>query len=165
MFTKHQPLRYFRVVAILAALAMFLVPIASHSFVAAQSAAPQSVSPEVVHTGTGPTGYEVTFRYYAPTATSVRIKGEWYFSDDAHSSTAPYGGTTGTSAGYLPSQWKPGDFPIASPNQTAANWPVNDMTLDPSTGVWSFTTPLPSGVFTYAFYVNCTAPAPGLSGC
>lgn len=66
---------------------------------------PRAFSPQVRHTGQPPTGYEVTFRYYDPTATSVRLRGEWYFSD-------PERTTTTSSAGYLPSQWKPGDFPI-----------------------------------------------------
>jgi enterochelin esterase-like enzyme len=119
----------------------------------------QLVSPEVVHTGTAPTGHEVTFRYYDPSATSVRIRGEWYFSDPADT-------TLTSSQGLLPTQWQPGDFPIAYPNQgPAANWPVAQMTLDTSTGVWSYTTPLPSGTFTYGFYVDCTSPAPQLSGC
>jgi enterochelin esterase-like enzyme len=118
-----------------------------------------SFSPEVIHTGTPPTGYEVTFRYYDPSATTVQVRGEWYFSNAANT-------TTSSSAGLLPSQWAPGDFPIAFPNQgPAPNWPVAQMTENPSTGVWSYTTPLPSGTFTYGFYVNCTSPPPGLTGC
>jgi len=118
-----------------------------------------SFSPEVIHTGTAPTGYAVTFRYYDPSATTVQIRGEWYFSNAAKT-------TTSSSEGLLPSQWAPGDFPIAFPNQgPAPNWPVAQMTLDKSTGVWSYTTPLPSGTFTYGFYVNCTSPPPGLTGC
>jgi enterochelin esterase-like enzyme len=31
------------------------------------------------------------------------------------------------------------------------------MTEDPATGIWSFTTPLPSGTFSYGFYVNCAS--------
>jgi enterochelin esterase-like enzyme len=124
-----------------------------------QSAHRGSFSPEVIHTGTAPTGYEVTFRYYDPSATTVQIRGEWYFSNAANT-------TTTSSAGTLPSQWAPGDFPIAFPNQgPAANWPVAQMTLNSSTGVWSYTTPLPSGTFTYGFYVNCTSPPPALTGC
>ena len=116
-------------------------------------------SPEVIHTGAPPTGYEVTFRYYDPGATTVQIRGEWFFSNAAST-------TTTSSAGLLPSQWAPGDFPIAFPNQgPAPNWPVAQMTLDPSTGVWSYSTPLPSGTFTYGFYVNCTSPPPTLAGC
>ena len=152
MSTEHKPMRYFRVVAILAALAMLLTPIASYSPVAAQSAAPQIVSPEVVHTGTGPTGYEVTFRYWDgnPATQNVKIRGEWYFSDAAHT-------TTTSSAGWLPSQWIPGAFPIAFPNRgAAANWPIHPMTQDPETLVWSFTTPMPSGTYTYGFLRNCT---------
>jgi enterochelin esterase-like enzyme len=150
--STHQPLRYFRIVAILAALAMFLAPIASHSSVAAQSAAPQIVSPEVTYTGTGPTGYEVTFRYYDgnPATTNVKIRGEWYFSTAA-------GTTITTSQGLLPSQWVPGAFPIAYPNSgAAANWPIHPMTQDPETLIWSFTTPMPSGTYTYGYLRNCT---------
>ena len=97
--------------------------------------------------------------YYDPTATTVQIRGEWFFSSPADTSTS-------SSQGLLPSQWQPGDFPIAYPNQgPAPNWPVAQMTLDKATGVWSYTTPLPSGTFTYGFYVNCTSPPPGLAGC
>ena len=118
-----------------------------------------NLKPKIVKTGTGPTGYQVTFRYYDPTATSVRLRGEWFFSNA--------GGTTTTSSlGLTPSQWAPGDFPIANPNQGAApNWPVVNMSENQQTGVWSYTTPMPSGTYTYGFYVNCTAAAPALAGC
>jgi enterochelin esterase-like enzyme len=105
-----------------------------------------------VHTGTGPTGYEATFRYYDgnPLTTNVKIRGEWYLSDVADT-------TTTTSAGRLPSQYQSGDFPIAHPNSGAApNWPVIPMMQDPITLVWSYTTPLPSGTWTYGFLKNCT---------
>ena len=126
--------------------------------VAALSATPafahpsHQFSPQVLHTGRAPTGYEVTFRYYDPSATTVQVRGEWFFSNAANT-------TTTSSLGLLPTQWSPGDFPIAFPNQgPAPNWPVAQMTLDHATGVWSYTTPLPSGTFTYGFYVNCTGP-------
>jgi enterochelin esterase-like enzyme len=108
------------------------------------------LSPEVRYTGQGPTGYTVTFQYWDPSATSVQIKGEWYFSSPSQT-------TTTSSQGLLPSQWSPGDFPIPYPNATAANWPVTAMTKNSRTGVWSYTTPLPSGVFTYGFFVNCSS--------
>src|SRR4051795_818738 len=92
------------------ALALMLAP-------AAHAQTPVVVSPEVTHTGTAPTGYTVTFRVYDPTATRMRIRGEWFFSGVADT-------TTTSSAGRLPSQWQPGDFPIANPNAgAAANWP------------------------------------------
>lgn len=121
---------------------------------------PPIVSPEVSKTGTGPTGYEVTIRVYDPTATRVRVKGEWYFSSPSESTGVP-----AVSPGRIPSQWRPGDFPMPFPNALAPNWPVNDLTLDPATGVWSFTTPLPPGTFTYALYRNCNATPPNLTGC
>jgi len=116
----------------------------------AAHAASTKLGPTVTRTGTGPTGYTVTFRYYNPTATRVQIKGEWYFS-------SPQDTTNTTSQGLLPAQWQPGDFPIAYPNATAANWPVSDMTKNPATGIWSFTTPLPSGNFNYGFFVDCAS--------
>ncbi len=109
-----------------------------------------SFSPQVLKTNKGPTGYTVTFRYRDPTATSVQIKGEWYFS-------SPSATTTTSSQGLLPSQWRPGDFPIAYPNSLAPNWPVTGMKLNAKTGVWSVTIPLPSGIFTYGFFVNCSS--------
>ncbi len=81
----------------------------------------------------------------------MRIEGEWYFSSPSQTTLA-------SSQGLLPTQWRPGDFPIAYPNSTARNWPVTSMSYDHRTGVWSYTTPLPSGVFTYGFYVNCASP-------
>ena len=112
--------------------------------------------PLAQRTGKSPTGYQVTFRYWAPAASSVRIEGEWYFSSPSQTTTA-------SSQGLLPTQWRPGDFPIAYPNSTARSWPVTSMSYDHRTGLWSYTTPLPSGVFTYGFYVNC--PSPGGQGC
>jgi enterochelin esterase-like enzyme len=47
------------------------------------------------------------------------------------------------------------------PNSTAANWPVTDMTRQGD--VWTFTTPLPSGTFSYGFYVDC--PSAAGAGC
>lgn len=120
-----------------------------------------ALSPQIVHTGRAPTGYTVTFRFRDPSATRVQLKGEWYFGNPYELSEL-----AGTSAsdvvqtpGLLPTQWRPGDIPLPYPNSNAANWPVIDMTKDGHTGVWSFTTPLPSGVFSYGFYVNCADPA------
>ncbi|WP_435175272.1 Ig-like domain repeat protein [Actinacidiphila sp. bgisy145] len=124
-------------------------------------AVPADLGPLVVHTGQGPTGYSVTFRVYDPTATSERIKGEWSFASAAQIAADP-----ANSSPRYGTDWQPGDFPLATPNAgSAANWPVAQMTKDDRTGVWSYTTPLPSGVFNYAFYRDCTAAAPALTGC
>src|SRR3954463_9031073 len=150
----EQMLKGPRVSALVGALALAagMVPAAAH----AQAPA---LAPQVVHTGTAPTGYEVTFRISDPSARRIRIKGEWFFSSEADSSFSPP-----TSAGRLPSQWRPGDFPLATPNTTDPNWPVADMVKD-ADGVWSYTTPLPSGWFTYQFYKDCDAAAPALRVC
>jgi enterochelin esterase-like enzyme len=117
------------------------------------------LAPQVTHTGTGPTGYQVTFRYRDPDATRVQIKGEWYFADpyELDALTTDDGSAIET-PGTLPAQWSPGDIPLAHPNSPAANWPVIDMKRGAG-GVWSYTTPLPSGTFTYAFYADCDDPA------
>ena len=114
----------------------------------AQEAAQVGVrfSPAVQYTGRPPTGYTVTFRYKAPTATSVRIIGEWSFINPTQS--------TGTSTPLLPpARWLPGAVPSS---EGAPYWPVSSMTEDRQTGVWSLTLPLPSGTFTYGFLVNCS---------
>lgn len=119
-------------------------------------------SPKVTATGKGPTGYEVTFHFAAPDAKRVQIKGEWSFARQSELGDAAGTPPAVETRGILPSDWQPGDFPIAYPNATAPNFPINDMTLEDD-GSWSFTTPLPSGIFTYAFYVDC--PAGDLKDC
>ncbi len=125
----------------------------------ASGAAPGNASrlgPDLRHTGKAPGGYEVTFRYYAPHAARVQIKGEWYFEDPgALPSLASTPGHPVQTPGILPSHWKPGDVPMQSPNSTAPNFPVTDMRQIGDSGVWTYTTPLPSGVFSYGFFVNC----------
>jgi enterochelin esterase-like enzyme len=122
------------------------------------AAAGSPLAPKVVHTGTGPTGYQVTFHFKAPTAHSVQIKGEWYFADPYRlSALAGTATSVVQTPGTTPAQWRPGDIPIGSPNSSAANWPVTAMTEDRHTGIWSYTTPLPSGVFSYGFYVDCAS--------
>ncbi|WP_416964638.1 alpha/beta hydrolase-fold protein [Streptomyces sp. Agncl-13] len=143
-----------RVRHLLALLAALLLTVGG-STAAAHGSTTRTFSPQVTHTGTGPTGYQVTFRYRDPQATRVQIKGEWYFANPYELSalSSPEGGTVET-PGTTPAHWRPGDIPIAYPNSPAANWPVVDMKRGAG-GVWTYTTPLPSGVFTYSFYVDC----------
>ncbi|MDT7847268.1 alpha/beta hydrolase-fold protein [Streptomyces justiciae] len=113
--------------------------------------------PNVRRTGKGPTGYEVTFRYRAPKARRVQLKGEWYFERPtalARRLTDP--DHLAETQGLLPSQWKPGDVPAPHPNSTSPVWPVVDMAKGRD-GVWTYTTPLPGGVFTYGFFVDADA--------
>ncbi len=144
------------VVALTAALLGLLVGSGSSQAQTTGSA----LSPVVQRTGKLPTGYTVTFRYRNPGATSVYLWGEWYFSSPGHAS--PY-----SSQGLVPTQWEPGDFPLGWPNiGTTAGWPLSNMAEDRRTGVWSYTTPLPSGEFNYAFAVDCTDAEMGsASGC
>ncbi|MEU4654817.1 alpha/beta hydrolase-fold protein [Streptomyces sp. NPDC023723] len=117
----------------------------------------RSAGPVIRHTGKRPTGYEVTFRYYAPKAKRVQIKGEWYFerpSALAQRLTTP--DHLVESPGLRPAQWRPGDVPIAHPNSTSPNWRTDDMAKGRD-GVWTFTTPLPGGFYTYGFFVDADA--------
>ncbi len=112
------------------------------------------LAPVVQRTGKAPTGYTVTFRYRDPTAKVVQIEGEWYFS-------SPDSTSVESSEGRPASQWEQGDIAINpdAPQDILAGlkstWPDADMTKGAS-GVWSYTTPLPSGVYSYGFVVNCT---------
>ena len=100
------------------------------------------LGPTITHTGQPPTGYELTIRYQNSGATRVQIAPEMTFSDPALIKST-------TQAEAKPgSQWEPGDVP--------ANWKIYDMTKN-AAGVWSYTTPLPSGTFSYAFLVNCAS--------
>ena len=118
------------------------------------------VPPVVTHTATAPTGYEVTFRYYNPTATAVSIKGGWSFSSVEKVADDP------TNANPIAAKdWKPGDFQLQSPNSPGEGWPVARMTKDDATGIWSYTVPLPSGWTEYQFYPNCAATPPSTTGC
>jgi enterochelin esterase-like enzyme len=150
-----------RIVAIAAALAgaalgLVAAPAAAHAL-AGHLPTMSKYAPQVRHTGTGPTGYTVTFHYYDPSATRVQIKGEWYFGNPHQLSKLSGSSETDVvqTPGVLPSDWKPGDIPMPYPNSTAANWPVSDMTKRGRE--WTFTTPLPSGIFSYGFYVDCAS--------
>src|SRR3954466_10925015 len=116
-----------RLSALIGALALA----AGFAPVSAQAQTP-SLAPQVVHTGTAPTGYEVTFRIADASAQRMRIKGEWFFTSEAEASFEPP-----TSGARLPSQWRPGDFTLGSPNTTDPNWPVADM-VKGADGVWTY---------------------------
>ena len=118
-----------------------------------------TTAPIVHYTGQAPTGFTVTFRFpgqdavgsglYPKAPKLVYLIGEWYFSRP--------GKTTATNGqGLLPSQWEPGDFPLGWPDVgTGAGWPIFLMTEDHSSGVWSYTVPLPSGEFNYEYVTGC----------
>lgn len=103
----------------------------------------------------GPTGYEVDFRYLNVTAKRVLIGGGIQpFTDPFH--------TTGTSflfnGRYDPRAYKPGDFYVNNPSpelpaEPAYKWPY-EMSRSEG-GVWTYTTPLPSGTYSFAYLVNC----------
>jgi enterochelin esterase-like enzyme len=94
-----------------------------------------------------PTGFYVTFRYKAPDADSVRIYGEWAFTDMAYASVAS------SAEDPSPENWKDGYV-----CWTTGSWPTADMILDTNTGIWSYTIPLPHGTYNYRFSVGGTAP-------
>ncbi|TIC82687.1 alpha/beta hydrolase-fold protein [Nocardioides sp. GY 10127] len=110
--------------------------------------------PLVRHTGRGPTGYQVTFRYHAPSATRVQLKGEWYFQDPLKLSPRLYSPDHAVeSDGLVPEDWYAGCIPMSHPNSTNPWWPVVDM-VKGRDGTWTTTVPLPGGVYTYGFFVD-----------
>lgn len=112
-----------------------------------------SASVTVRKTGEGPTGYEVDFKYVNTTASRVLIGGGLQpFTDHFHT-------TLDERAWYDPHDYQPGDFYVAfgSPPD-GYEWPY-EMTSD-GDGVWTYTTPLPSGIYSYAYLIDCDfAPA------
>lgn len=93
-----------------------------------------------------PTGFYVTFRYYAPEAKRVQISGDWLFSEK-HLSTA------NKAPRIHPNNWYNGCI-LHTCTRPHALRPVDDMVLNKETGYWFFTIPLPSGWFTYQFFIN-----------
>ncbi|KXX81517.1 Endo-1,4-beta-xylanase Z [Madurella mycetomatis] len=116
-----------------------------------------SASVTIRKTERGPTGYEVDFRYVNATAKRVLIGGGIQpFTDQFH--------TTGTSyrsnGRYDPHDYQPGDFYISNPSpmlpaEPAYRWPYEMELSEPEEGVWTYTTPLPSGTYSFAYLVNC----------
>ncbi|OCL11749.1 carbohydrate esterase family 1 protein [Glonium stellatum] len=114
----------------------------------------QSVT-EVRKVGHGPTGYEVTFRYYSETANqpkSVLLGG---FPLYANALTASRSKTEQIA----PWDWQADDFSLfLSPLRPAygnTTYLGFNMTFEESSGGWVTTLPFPSGTFGYAFYLDC----------
>lgn len=89
-----------------------------------------------------PTGWYVTFRYTAPDATRVRIRGEWSFSK-------PFEATGEGINYYYPEDWTEDMFVMIPDIQ--GDWPAFEMAKNEETGVWSYTIPLPTGTWSYRF--------------
>lgn len=116
------------------------------------------LGPQVVRTDEGPTGYAVTFRYKAPAGVQqVRIWGEWQFSNPQTLEQ------TRTSDGRMGWDWQPGDTVAAAGPGFFPAFPALDMTLGED-GVWTWTTPLPSGRWSYRFVHDCGG-VQGIDGC
>jgi len=119
-----------------------------------------SASVTIRKTGQAPTGYEVDFRYVNPTAKRVLIGGGIQpFTDQFHA--------TGTSyrfnGRYDPHDYEPGDFYVSNPSpqlpaEPAYKWPYEMQQSPSEPGVWTYTTPLPSGIYSFAYLINCNYP-------
>ncbi|KAK4111753.1 carbohydrate esterase family 1 protein [Canariomyces notabilis] len=115
-----------------------------------------SASVRIRKTGRPPTGYEVDFRYVNATAKRVLIGGGIQpFTDQFHA--------TGTSyrfnGRYDPHEYQPGDFYVSNPSpqlpaEPAYKWPY-EMKKVSDDGVWTYTAPLPSGIYSFAYLVDC----------
>lgn len=109
-----------------------------------------ALGPTVTKTNLPPTGYEVTIRYKNDGASRVQIAPEMTFSDPSLIKSAT---ESETKPG---SQWEPGDVPAIKLAGDGAGWTVYEMTKG-ADGIWSYTSPLPSGTFNYALLVNCAS--------
>jgi enterochelin esterase-like enzyme len=154
--TKHRSLtgkraaRFAAVATLVSTLALWG---ASGPAIAQTDDAPD-LGPQVVKTDAGPTGHSVTFRYDAPDDVErVRIWGEWQFSDPGVIVN------TTSAEGRFGADWKAGD--VIAPS--APGFLLSDMTKDQD-GVWSWTTPLPAGTFSYHF-VHDECAGPSNAGC
>lgn len=116
-----------------------------------------SASVTIRKTCRGPTGYEVDFRYVNATAERVLIGGGLQpFTDQFHTTGTEYR----SNGRYDPRDYQPGDFYVSNPwprlpAEPAYRWPYEMNLSDPKEGVWTFTTPLPSGTYSFAYLVNC----------
>ena len=98
----------------------------------------------VIKDDESPTGYYVTFRYHAPEAKRVRIRGEWSFATDR-------GSFYPMSDNIMPENYQDGMFPMQVDQN---DWPAFDMTKNEETGCWYYTIALPSGTWSYRFAVD-----------
>ncbi|KAI1140215.1 carbohydrate esterase family 1 protein [Hypoxylon sp. FL0543] len=107
-----------------------------------------TASVTVRKTNRGPTGYEVDFQYRNKTASRVLIGGGLQaFTDQFHT-------TLESRAWYDPHDYQPGDFYVSyGQSDNGYEWPY-EMTTE-GEGLWTYTTPLPSGIYSYAYLVNC----------
>ncbi|KAK4150248.1 endo-1,4-beta-xylanase Z [Chaetomidium leptoderma] len=116
-----------------------------------------SASVTVRKTGRGPTGYEVEFRYANPTAKRVLIGGGMQpFTDQFHATGTDYR----FNGRYDPHDYQPGDFYISNPSprlpaEPEYKWPYEMTQSRNEEGLWTYTTPLPSGIYSFAYLVNC----------
>ncbi|KAI1845420.1 hypothetical protein JX265_005281 [Neoarthrinium moseri] len=112
-----------------------------------------SAAVTVRKTGRAPTGYEVDFSYTNTTASRVLIGGGLQlFTDEFHT-------TLTSSGGFDPRDYRPGDFYVGSfggPRDRA--WPYEMVRSSGDDGLWTFTTPLPSGIYSFAYLVDCDNP-------
>ncbi|KAK4098515.1 carbohydrate esterase family 1 protein [Parathielavia hyrcaniae] len=116
-----------------------------------------SASVTIRKTGCGPTGYEVDFRYVNATAKRVLIGGGMQpFTDQFHATGTEYR----VNGLYDPHDYQPGDFYINNlspllPAEPDYKWPYEMKQSDDQDGLWTYTAPLPSGLYSYAYLVDC----------
>ncbi|KAI0885734.1 carbohydrate esterase family 1 protein [Annulohypoxylon maeteangense] len=106
-----------------------------------------SASVTVRKTNKGPTGYEVDFKYTNTTAKRVIIGDLQLFTDQLHT-------TLDNRAWYSPKDYQPGDFPVNYGTQPVDLVYPYEMTSE-GDGLWTFTTPLPAGIYQYHYLIDC----------
>ncbi|KAE8333989.1 alpha/beta-hydrolase [Aspergillus sergii] len=98
-----------------------------------------------------PTGYEVTFEYINNEASNIKMGGDFYSFTDQYHTTPQF------NAGLDLHNYKPGDFlaPISGTNYGPGGKQVGYEMTKNKNGVWTYTTPFPSGTFQYWFLPDC----------
>jgi enterochelin esterase-like enzyme len=120
---------------ILTILSVFTATSAASAATSAQDSVPPVQGPTVTADAASPTGYTVTFVYYNPNATQVRLAGDLTLLDV----------TTGTTR-YQPEAWRLGRYHAGGTEF------LRDMTKD-ADGYWSVSIPMHAGGLSYWYRV------------
>ena len=122
---------------ILMVLSVFTMTSVASAAESAQDNIPPVQGPTVTADPDSPTGYTVTFVYYNPNATGVRLAGDLTLLDV----------NTGPSIRYQPEEWQTGRYHSGGVEF------LRDMTVD-ADGYWSVSIPLHAGGLSYWYRVD-----------
>lgn len=123
--------------AMIMILSVFTMTSVASAANSAQDSVPPVQGPTITADPASPTGYSVTFVYYNPNATGVRLAGDLTLLDI----------NTGPSIRYQPEEWQLGRYHVGGVEF------LRDMTED-ADGYWSATIPMHAGGLSYWYRVD-----------